>query len=91
MILKCQTTSASDRNDIREETYLDVACEEAPTEYSPLKDGLYAKYNSGPPSVYWFFVGMALIAYILFKILDARREGILNEVYSKVSIIKTIN
>ena len=91
MILKCQTTLATDRSDIREETFLDVACEEAPTEFSPLKDGLYAKYNSGTTSVYWFFTAMVVSAYILYKLLDRRRESILNEVYSKVTIIKNIN
>ena len=89
MILKCQITSAEDKSDIREETYLDVACEEAPTEFSPLNDGLNAKYNSGPRSMYWICLGTSIIAYILYKLLDHRREGILNEVYSKVSIIKT--
>lgn len=91
MILRCQTSMADDRNDVTEESILDVACQAVTTEFSPLQDGLYAKYNSGPTSVYWFFLITAIIAFISYKLLDARREGILNEVYSKISIIKNIN
>ena len=91
MILKCLTTLADDKSDIREETYHDVSCQEAPTEFSSLEDGVYAKYGSGPNSVYWFCFITSVLAYIMFKILDRRREGILKEVYSKVSIIKTQN
>ena len=91
MILKCQTTLVEDKSDIREETYHDVSCQEAATEFSPLNDGVYAKYGSGPSSIYWLFVITATLAYIMYKLLDRRREGILKEVYSKVSIIKTGN
>ena len=91
MILRCQTTLASDKTDIREETFMDVSCTEAATEFSSLEDGLYAKYNSGPTSVYWFFISMASMAYIVYKLLDARRQAIINEVYAKTTIIKTMN
>ena len=91
MILKCQTTLANDRTDIREETYMDVSCQEAPTEFSSLEDGLYAKYNTGPYSVYKLFFATASMAFVLYKLLDARRQAIINEVYAKTTIIKTMN
>ena len=70
---------------------MDVSCQEAPTEFSSLEDGLYAKYNSGPYSVYWFFLATASSAFIMYKLLDARRQAIINEVYAKTTIIKTMN
>ena len=58
---------------------------------TPLKDGEFAVYKSGPLSLYWFFVIMSGLAYGVFRVLMQRRNNILNQVYSKLSIVKTRN
>ena len=79
------------QDEVLSENYLDRPCSEAATEFSSLEDGLYARYGSGAPNLIWFFILMAFLAYILQALLVKRRNNIINEVYSKLSIVKTKN
>ena len=91
LIMHCKTTPIDNRDLILTESYQDKACQEAVTEMTPLKEGEFAVYRSGPLSLYWFFVIMVGLTYIVVQILIKRRNNILNQVYSKLSIVKTKN
>ena len=91
LIMYCKTTAADNRVDVLSESYEDKACEEAPTEMTPLREGELAPYRSGPLSLYWFFIIMSGLTYAVVRILMQRRSNILNQVYSKLSIVKTKN
>ena len=73
------------------EVYKNQECEQVSSELQSLKDGEFAPLGSGPFSVYWFFIIVAGFAYGAFQILMKRRDSILNEVYSNLSIVKTKN
>ena len=87
----CKTTAADNKIDVLSESYEDKTCEEAVTEMTPLRDGEFAPYRSGPLSLYWFFIIMSLLTYGVLRILMQRRSNIINQVYSKLSIVKTKN
>ena len=91
LIMHCKTTAVDNREDVLSESYQDKACEEAATEMTPLRDGEFAPYRSGPLNLYWFFVIMSGLTYGVLRILMQRRSNILNQVYSKLSIVKTKN
>ena len=73
------------------EEYKDRPCEEAATEVSNLRNGELAPRGSGPFSVYFFFIIMSAFAYGTFYILKQRRDNIISQVYSNLSIVKTKN
>ena len=92
LIKQCKTTpKEGSKTDIIAETYEDISCQEAATELTPLRNGELAPYKSGPFSLYWFFVIMSLLAYGMHNMLMQRRAKIINQVYSKLSIVKTKN
>ena len=89
--MRCVTTPKDNREEVITEVYTDKECYQASTDLQSLKGGEFAPYRSGPFSIYWFFIIMAGVAYTTFQILMKRRNSILNEVYSKLSIVKTKN
>ena len=68
-IMHCKTTPNANRRDVITETYVDTSCQEAATELAPLRGGEFAPYRSGPFSVYWFLVIMAVLAYATVQVL----------------------
>ena len=68
--MRCKTTPKnSSKTDVITESFEDKSCQMAATELTPLKNGEFAPYKSGPFSMYWFFVIMSLLAYATHQVL----------------------
>ena len=91
LIMHCQTAPSSNRHDVITESYEDRPCQEAVTDLTPLRDGELAVHGSGPTSMYVLAAVFGILAYVFMQILMQRRNRILNQVYSKLSIVKTKN
>ena len=61
MILNCTTKN---NKDVIAEGYMDKPCQEAATDLTPLRDGELAMYGTRPFSMYYFFIIMAVLAYL---------------------------
>ena len=74
-----------------ETTYFDRPCKEAENQLSSLQGGKYAEFGSGANSVHKFCLISMFLGLLFYFILSRRREGILSEVYSKLTIVKNKN
>ena len=54
-----------------------------------IPDGLLAESNWLPLSLYSFILIMGIMSFISIYIMNSRKQKILNETYSKLSIFKT--
>ena len=86
MILKCTTSLMGASNEVLETSYHDRPCNEATS--GSIDGGKYALQGSGPIRLSRFFLTMLVLGAIVYKALDYRRQNILNEVYSKLTIVK---
>ena len=91
LITHCITRLRDDRDQVISENYKDRSCKEAPHDLSDLKNGELAPRRSGPHSVYLFFILMTALAYGSYRLLVQRRDKIISQVYSNLSIVKTKN
>ena len=89
--MKCSTALVNNRDETISERYVERPCEEAAFEFSDLEEGLYARHGTGPFSIYIFFLVVAVLAYLVQALLVQRRDKIISEVYSQLSIVKTKN
>ena len=88
LILKCTTRLKKDRDVVLEEKYLDLSCAEAADELENISNGEKAPFRSGPASVFVFALVSGVIGYLTYSFLKKRQDDILNEVYSKLTIVK---
>jgi len=56
-----------------------------------IDEGLEAPLGSGPQSVIVVWLVVTVLAGIAYKILRIRNDGILNEVFANLTIVKTKN
>ena len=76
-----------------EDRYLNEACQEfngSAGDYNKdpqLLNGKYAEPGSGNVSMFSFFVVMGIFGVGVVVALNKRKERILNEIYSKISIV----
>jgi hypothetical protein len=87
MILKCTTALLGSKDSV-DETYHDRPCLEAQSALQSLERGKFAEYGSGATSVTRFCGLMVLLSIVAYFTLSYRRQSILNEVYSKLTIVK---
>jgi hypothetical protein len=88
VILECTNSGAGDA----ENYVVNKACSEAVILADgsiDVQDGMTAIPGEQPQSLLSFFVVMLLCAVISLKVMERRKEEILEEVFSKLSIIKT--
>jgi hypothetical protein len=56
-----------------------------------VKEGLEAPLGSGPKSVAVVWLAVCVLAGLAYKILRVRNDGILDEVFANLTIVKTKN